>query len=924
MNNHSNHENGEISRKEELYRSIVDDSVTGTLIAERSTRRIIFCNKRMRVFCHIAPDEAVVDQLLYDVLPESEPFLTGSELSSLTDDSYVEYHKLYNSYYLSVRARALIWSGTDAYIVYASDETSEYEKHMRQQDLLNLVPLGIGVYEIDHGMLRQLYMNDSYFRMVGETRESRRSRYDGDFIHYVHPDDRAKVRSAVENCINGSQKETIDHRIQLNNGLYHWFKLTASVISRAQGTIKLYCAYADIDDNIQAHSALRRANTALSKRYNSELELRQALENDSSVVIQFDVTSNRLLLYHALDPVFDRFKRGMQGETIRSDLDNKIPTEKERAIAADFLDPVKALERFRNGVREFHAEYRSRQNDGRLYWAHAVCRLAQDKESGDIISYTFIRNIDTSKKRELVTESVIDEEMDFVMLLNTVSSAVMLLRLRAGFSEFALYKEFPFDTVAQSEEMDHIVPEERATVADFFDQDYLIEQLRQNDVVKVIYRVDPSNGSRYRKKMRAFYLDSTHEDIVIACRDITDLYKYEQEQRNRLQLALRDAQAASSAKTEFLSRMSHDLRTPMNVIIGLTSLAMDNVEDPAEMKDTLSNITSSAKYLLSLINDCLDIEKIDSGQIELHPTPYSYSEFHDNMQAVIGPLCRQKGLTLFMDEKSDIVPIIIADKVRLEQIYYNLLSNAVKFTPSGGRIELLTQTVEHDDKHVVNDCIIRDNGIGMSSEFQKHMFEPFAQESNDISPEYSGTGLGLPIVKRLVELMGGVMTVKSALNEGTEFRIRFTFPIADKEVVSNGTRPPDPHADLRDKNVLIAEDHPINLMIAVKLLEKAGMHVTSAENGQEAIEKFRSSKEKYFSAVLMDIRMPVINGLEAAKVIRSLDRRDARAVPIIAMTANAFDTDIKASLDAGMNAHLSKPVDSQLLYDTLSDLITRE
>lgn len=424
--------------------------------------------------------------------------------------------------------------------------------------------------------------------------------------------------------------------------------------------------------------------------------------------------------------------------------------------------------------------------------------------------------------------------------------------------------------------------------------------------------------------MRAFYLDSTHEDIVIARRDITDLYEEELEQKRTLEKALVAATSASRAKSDFLSRMSHDLRTPMNVIMGSASLALDSVNDPMETEKALVNITNSSKYLLGLINDCLDIEKINSGKVELHPAPYPYLNFYNDIKAVIDPLCRQKNITLVMDEVYSVEPAIIADKTRMEQIFYNLLSNAVKFTPAGGTVEMLTRNISVSDGVVSFDSIVRDNGIGMSEDFQEHMFEAFAQENDNASPEYQGTGLGLVIVKQLVELMGAEIGVKSTKGVGTEFAIHFRFPLALECLAYETEKPPVPIERLNGKRVLLVEDHPLNRMIAKKLLEKAGIDVTEAENGREAVDRFKSVTEFFFDAILMDIRMPVMNGQEAARAIRALPRGDAVSVPIIAMTANAFDTDVEASIRAGMTAHLSKPIEPQLLYSTLAELTTGE
>ncbi len=908
-----------------LYRNIVEDSAVGVFVAERKSRQIVYGNKTIRELYHVSPSEPLVGQKLFDIIPKDSAVFSEEEIMALPFDHYVEYHWQHEDRYYNARAKALNWNGIDSYVLYLSDETQEHQKNLQQDELLNLVPAGIGIYEIVNGKLKQVYMNDGYFRLVGESRE-KRTKDQNNFMNLVHSEDVPAVQTAVNNCINGSQQETIDHRIICGDGIYRWFRLTASVVKREEERITLYCSYANIDETIKAQTALKTANVDLQKQYNQELYQRQMLEKDSMVAVQFNVTKDKVVTYRLNQGQIFQYDNGTAGTSIRPEIFRDVPTEEERRIVKDFFDRDKALERFNKGILEFSAEYRRRLNNGRLCWIHSTCRLAKDEDTGDIISYTYAHDIDTERKKELTAESVIDEETDFVLLLNTVSDTAMLLRLKNDYQGFSgkLYKEFPFESALDKGELDIINVEDRATVKNFFREKTLVEKLKETPVVTITYRQILENGKVRRKKTRAFYLDDTHEDIVIARRDITDIYEEEQEQKRTLEAALEAATAANNSKSDFLSRMSHDLRTPMNVIMGLSSLAMDSINDPAEIEKALSNITNSSKYLLGLINDCLDLEKINSGKIELHATAYPYIDFYNDIKSVIEPLCDKKNITLVMEEIEDVQPVIIADKTRLEQIFYNLLSNAVKFTPEGGKVEMLTHNIVEKDGFVTFDSIVRDDGIGMSKEFQKQMFEPFTQERNDVTPEYQGTGLGLAIVKQLVELMGAKITVKSKKNVGTEYKIHFRFPTTNKITISSEEKPSAWAETLKGKRVLLAEDHPLNRMIAQRQLEKAGMRVTAVENGQDAVDRFSSVAQNYFSVILMDIRMPVMNGLEATKAIRKLKRPDAKKIPIIAMTANAFDTDIEKSLAAGMNAHLSKPIEPEDLYETLAKLIDKK
>lgn len=387
----------------------------------------------------------------------------------------------------------------------------------------------------------------------------------------------------------------------------------------------------------------------------------------------------------------------------------------------------------------------------------------------------------------------------------------------------------------------------------------------------------------------------------------------------RLKLSAVAANAASIAKTDFLSRMSHDIRTPINVISGMTELAL--LERNSEATDEyLQNIQSSGKFLLGLVNDILDMNKVESGNMELHPKPYSGREFETYINAVVRPLCDEKNIHFLMEGDLDSYTLML-DPLRLNQIFFNLLSNAVKFTPRDGHIRMFGQARELEHGKVALDISVSDDGAGMSKEFQKTMFLPFSQEDRTLAQNDTGTGLGLAIVKRLVDLMGGTIRVESAVGKGTTFAVHLEAEAASlTDGADLGTTAV---GNLAGRRILLCEDHPLNAKIIDRMLAIQSVSVEIAENGQIGVEKFSSASENYFDAILMDIRMPVMNGLEAAQAIRALPgRSDARRVPIIALTANAYDTDVQRCLAAGMNEHLAKPVDTDKLCETLLRLIS--
>jgi len=371
---------------------------------------------------------------------------------------------------------------------------------------------------------------------------------------------------------------------------------------------------------------------------------------------------------------------------------------------------------------------------------------------------------------------------------------------------------------------------------------------------------------------------------------------------------------ASDAKSDFFSRMSHDIRTPLNVVIGSSTLALKE-NNNATTQRYLSDIDQSGKFLLSLVNDLLDLNKVQSGNMVLHPIPYSLKEFAFAMHSIVGPLCEEKNLTLVIEGCEDSTPYLI-DAVRFKQIFYNLLSNSVKFTPNGGKITLRASWGEVKDGYHKLIMVESDNGIGMSEEFQKRMFDPFSQEERLPNPG-NGTGLGLAIVKSLVTLMNGDLSIRSAPGVGSTFALTFRFE-ESKAPLPDKSETPQELTLLFGKRILLCEDNPLNAKIAKTPLENKGMKVDVAVNGKAGLERFATSQPHTYDLILMDMRMPVMDGLEASKAIRELSREEAKNIPIVAMTANAYEEDVNACLKAGMNAHLAKPVDPAALYQEIA------
>ena len=397
----------------------------------------------------------------------------------------------------------------------------------------------------------------------------------------------------------------------------------------------------------------------------------------------------------------------------------------------------------------------------------------------------------------------------------------------------------------------------------------------------------------------------------------------QKEESNRiLKEAAEEARSANRAKSEFLSHMSHDIRTPINGIMGMTEIALKNVSDTAWVKDCLGKISNSSQHLLSLINDVLDMSRIESGKVTVNSAPMNMIAATDECASIIGGQLLGRDVELIREFDDFAHPNLIGDELHLRQVLINILGNSVKFTPDGGKIYFRVKETGSADGRAHFHFEIEDTGIGMKQEFLKHIWEPFSQEDGGNRTNYKGTGLGMAITKRFVDMMGGTITVESRLHEGSKFVIELGFDI-DQHVAEASETPEETELHLEGMRVMLVEDNEINTEIAQFMLEDVGITVTCVENGQLALELFQSHEAGSFDVILMDIMMPVMNGLDATRAIRALDRPDAETIPIVAMTANAYDEDVRRAREAGMNRHLAKPIDTDLLYQTLGELYHR-
>ena len=398
---------------------------------------------------------------------------------------------------------------------------------------------------------------------------------------------------------------------------------------------------------------------------------------------------------------------------------------------------------------------------------------------------------------------------------------------------------------------------------------------------------------------------------------ITILLIFVNNQQRLLQKKTQDAEAAVRAKSEFLSHMSHDIRTPINGMMGMLDIAQAHLNNPEKMDLCLSKMRGAADQLLSLINDVLDMSKIETGSIQLVEEPFDMIRLLNGTLAVQEIIASEKSLTIEQDIEGAIEhPCVCGSPNYVRSILVNIISNAIKYTNPGGDIFVSARELSCDGEYVKFEFIVSDTGIGMSEEFAEHIFEPFTQEHAENRSSYQGTGLGMSIVKNLINKMKGTITLKTKQGEGSTFTI--TLPVKLDTVCFEETETEEEETSIEGMKILLVEDNDLNLEVAQYILEDAGAEIIVARNGLESVELFEQSESDSFDVILMDVMMPVMDGLTATKRIRKLKRKDARTVPVIAMTANVFNEDIIAAKEAGMNEHIAKPLDFDKLIHTLA------
>lgn len=525
-----------------------------------------------------------------------------------------------------------------------------------------------------------------------------------------------------------------------------------------------------------------------------------------------------------------------------------------------------------------------------------------------------------SEQKRLQIINALGQAYSIILLINIKKDTLEVIKFSDGVGHN--YRKEDLSNALRKEYIENMIaPSFQKNYMAFTDISTMESRLKEHDSISCISQTIKGAWMRSMIVPQKYDEKGNLSTVLLAISDVTDEKEHELEQDRILRNALSSAEHANRAKTAFLNNMSHDIRTPMNAIIGFTSLAAEHLDDREIIRDYLEKISTSGKHLLSLINDVLDMSRIESGSVKIEKTNVYLPDVLEDLKTIILESVHAKQQKLLIKMQDVVHEDIITDKLRLTQVLLNIISNAVKFTPVGGTIHILVEEkASQKAGYAVYSFCIKDNGIGMSKEFQEHVFDSFARERTVTESGITGTGLGMAITKNIVDLMGGTIHLTSKQGEGSEFIVTLECELADKTVQDKQSSCPKAekkHLDYSGKKVLLVEDNELNREIATEILKSLGMKVDYAADGMEAVEIMSSEAGNQYDMIFMDIQMPKMDGYTATREIRTLKDTKKANVPIIAMTANAFDEDRKKAIKAGMNGHIAKPIDVNVILQNL-------
>ncbi len=902
----------------------------------------------------------------------------------------------------------------------------------------------------DDGRYYPVWCSQEFLEMIEGTEEEFIELESGGTMATIYPDDRPEIEYLFKNHVARDGSNNVTVRKYTVQGNLLWVNIHYAFMKQ-DGAQYAYCSYFNVTDLKENERQTQLMYEGLNRELNT-------LADESLCVVRLNLTEGAVEEIRGKD-LFDADRVGMPLQELMQVRLDHMPLDADRETCKNLFTMQNLLENYYQGAGLLTVTVFSKRQSGRQCFVRCSVSMRKDPITSDWVALGVESEYNAEMVSKVLNDKILARQYDMVCYLVGGSYGVAI-----GDAEH-VGKGSIFPKRRNGNYMrylrEQVLPAAAETV---HDHEELLDALSLETIERKLsesepYTVDVTcdiDGEIYNKRFMFYAVDPQTKFYILLKSDITDLLREEREQNNLLAQALEEAKQANIAKTAFLSSMSHEIRTPMNAIIGLDSIALKDKDLPEHTREQLEKIGASARHLLDLINDVLDMSRIESGSMVLKNEEFSFASMLEQINVMIQSQCQEKGLKYDCSVHGSVDEYYIGDDMKLKQVLINILGNAVKFTHEPGEVSMTVERTANFEDHSTLRFIVKDTGIGMDKAFLPRIFDAFSQENSSRTTKYGSTGLGMAITKNIVELMNGNISVRSEKGVGSEFTVNVTLknsgrkgkepddfkpqemraliidddPIAcehakmalDEAGVAADTclsgaealkviekrharqesydlilvdmRMPEQdgievtrkirelygdessiviltaynlddimadaieagadsflskplfvsrllpelrqaarrrkesedsqevkRADLENRRILLAEDMPLNAEIMMELLDMRGMTAEHAENGKLAVEFFANHPVGYYDAVLMDVRMPVMDGLEAAASIRALDRPDAKTVPIIAMTANAFEEDVQRSLQAGMNAHLTKPVDPDRLFDALETMI---
>ena len=659
------------------------------------------------------------------------------------------------------------------------------------------------------------------------------------------------------------------------------------------------------------------------EKYQRVVESRyKALDKNVALVGYCNVSRNILLGVEDRTGM-DLVKRfGMKRDEFFKGLGSAIPNEQQREefYRASLSAPL--IKDYAQGIFQHDAEFMLLNETISVepLWFKLHIDVVEEPDTKELMGFLNILNITQRKRQEQMLENVAYSNYEYISRVNVYEDTIMFYFSSKNYESkrYEIGASFNYTKLVQEVAELITIPLEKEKFVAKTTLANIKGQLKDKDNFAFNFHVR-EQGKLRTKRLRVDMLDRDYGTAVMTCSDVTQVVAQQEQQKKQMAEALEIAEKANKHKTEFLASMSHDIRTPMNAIVSMCDMALANEQDTNQVHDSLETIHSSSQVLLTLINNILDMSRIESGKMLLQKAPFSILN-QINKTAVSHKVLAQQKNQEFMLYTNIIHDNCIGDATRIHSAIDNVLANAVKYTPEGGKIIYRVSELSSGNKDIgIYRFEISDNGIGISEEDRERIFDPFYRGKSEDKLKASGSGLGLSITKQIVDLQGGTISIKSAPHIGTTFVIEIPLYFSSEILHPNYERlyHKEDKYDFTGLNILLCEDHPVNQKVMLQMLKKVNANVTIAENGQIALDKFAQSEPNTYQLIFMDIRMPIMDGYEAAMAIRSSGHADAQRIPIVALSANAFSEDVQKSLEHGMNGHIAKPVTPLQVYEQI-------